>query len=129
MYANRINRSDRNKVDSIQMYLLGHTALGYFVAKIVSKITREEVSIPLAWLVSLLPDVDLLIPGLEHRGPTHSIIIALLFFIPIFIIFKRGLAYLAVLATHSAIGDYFTAYGCKLLWPINPEWIKAPPPY
>jgi len=110
------------------MYLLGHITLGYFAAKTISRITHENFSIPLIWLVSLLPDVDLLIPGLRHRGPTHSIIIALLFFTPILIILKRGLAYLAALATHTAIGDYFTTYGCQLFWPINPAWMKAPIP-
>jgi len=110
------------------MYLLGHVALGYFAAKTVSRITHENFSIPLIWLVSLLPDIDLLIPGLQHRGPTHSIIIALLLFTPILIILKRGLAYLAALATHTVIGDYFTSYGCQLLWPINTAWMKAPIP-
>jgi len=110
------------------MYLLGHVALGYFAAKTVSRITYENFSIPLIWLVSLLPDIDLLIPGLQHRGPTHSIIIALLLFTPILIILKRGLAYLAALATHTVIGDYFTSYGCQLLWPINTAWMKAPIP-
>jgi membrane-bound metal-dependent hydrolase YbcI (DUF457 family) len=110
------------------MYLLGHVALGYFAAKTVRRITHENFSIPLIWLVSLLPDIDLLIPGLQHRGPTHSIIITLLLFTPILIILKRGLAYLAALATHTVIGDYFTSYGCQLLWPINPAWMKAPIP-
>ena len=110
------------------MYLLGHVALGYFAARTVRRITHENSSIPLIWLVSLLPDVDLLISGLQHRGPTHSIIIALLLFTPILIILKRGLAYLAALATHTVIGDYFTSYGCQLLWPINTAWMKAPIP-
>jgi len=96
------------------MYLLGHVALGYFAATTVRRITHENFSIPLIWLVSLLPDVDLLISGLQHRGPTHSIVIALLLFTPILIILKRGLAYLAALATHMVIGDYFTSYGCQL---------------
>jgi len=110
------------------MYLLGHVALGYFAAKTVRRITHENFSIPLIWLVSLLPDVDLLIPGLQHRGPTHSIVIALILFTPILIILKRGLTYLAALATHTAIGDYFTSYGCQLFWPINPAWMKASSP-
>ncbi len=110
------------------MYLLGHVALGYFAAITVRRITHENFSIPLIWLVSLLPDVDLLIPRLQHRGPTHSIVIALILFTPILIILKRGLTYLAALATHTAIGDYFTTYGCQLFWPINLAWMKAPTP-
>lgn len=110
------------------MYLLGHIALGYFAAKAISKITNEDINIPIIWLVSLLPDIDFFIPGLEHRGPTHSIVIALLFFLPFFILLKRGFAYFAALASHSVIGDYFTKYGCKLFWPINSTWVKAPHP-
>ncbi len=105
--------------------MLGHVALGYFAAKTVKRITHENFNIPLMWLASLLPDIDLLIPGFQHRGPSHSIVIALLF-IPILIILKRGFAYLAALVTHTAIGDYFTTYGCQLFWPINPTWMRAP---
>ena len=110
------------------MYPLGHVALGYFAAKATSKITNEDINIPIIWLVSILPDIDFFIPGLEHRGPTHSIVIAFLFFLPLLTLLKRGYAYFAALASHSVIGDYFTAYGCKLFWPIKSTWIKAPHP-
>ncbi len=110
------------------MYPLGHFALGYFAAKLTGKITNEDFNTPLIFVVSLLPDVDVLIPTLEHRGLTHSIIVAIVLFLPIFITFRRGLSYFAALASHSLIGDYFTAYGCKMFWPISPGWVRAPEP-
>ena len=43
------------------------------------------MSIPLVWASSLLPDLDLLIPGNNHMGPTHSIIFAIAVFLPLFL--------------------------------------------
>ena len=106
------------------MYLLGHMALGYFTGKITSKITKNETNIPLLWIFSMLPDIDILIPGFVHRGPTHSIIVATAIFTPIMIYYKKGISYYASLLSHSLIGDYITAYGCQLLWPINQTWYK-----
>ena len=106
------------------MYPPGHLALGYFAGKITSKITKNETGILLLWIFSMLPDIDILIPGLVHRGPTHSIIVATAVFTPIMIYYKKGISYYASLLSHSLIGDYFTAYGCQLLWPINQTWYK-----
>ena len=71
------------------MYPVGHIALGYLAGILASRITREEFNTPLIWIVSLLPDLDLFIPFLEHRGPTHSIIIAVIAFTPIILTQKR----------------------------------------
>jgi hypothetical protein len=49
------------------MYPLGHFALGYFSGMIIGKFTREEVNIPIIWLISILPDVDIFFPFIEHR--------------------------------------------------------------
>ena len=106
------------------MYPPGHLALGYFAGKITSKITKNETNIPLLWILSMLPDIDILIPTLVHRGPTHSIIVATAIFTPIIIYYKKGIPYYASLISHSLIGDYITAYGCQLLWPINQTWYK-----
>ena len=106
------------------MYLLGHLALGYFAGKITSKITKNETNILLLWIFSMLPDIEILIPGLVHRGPTHSIIVATVIFTPIMIFYREGISYYASLLSHSLIGDYITAYGCQLLWPINQFWYK-----
>lgn len=90
-----------------------------------NRITREEYNTLLIWIVSLLPDIDIFISFLEHRGPTHSIIIAVIAFTPIILTQKKGFPYLAALTSHSTIGDYFTAYGCRLLWPLYPNWFRA----
>jgi membrane-bound metal-dependent hydrolase YbcI (DUF457 family) len=104
------------------MWLLGHFALGYFSALAVSKFTREKINIPLIWFISILPDIDFFFePLIIHRGPTHSIIIAALAFLPIFLIYRRGLTYFAALVSHSLIGDFFEP-PVQLLWPIDVNW-------
>jgi hypothetical protein len=57
------------------MYAVGHFALGYLTSKIASKSLNVNINLPLIFLASVLPDIDLLIPGLHHRGPLHSIIV------------------------------------------------------
>jgi len=108
------------------MLILGHLALGYLSGVLISKFSKEKIFIPLIWFVALAPDLDVLIPFIVHRGPTHSIIMAIMIFLPIFLVYKRGYIYFAALISHSLIGDYFTAYGCKLFWPILSEWFVAP---
>ena len=106
------------------MFAVGHIALGYIIGKILNKASEQNLNIPAIWLLSLLPDIDLLIPGLEHRGPTHSLIVALIIFAPLFIIDARKTApYLAALAIHSLIGDFITGRGVQLLWPVSSEWM------
>jgi membrane-bound metal-dependent hydrolase YbcI (DUF457 family) len=104
------------------MWLLGHIALGYFSAIIVNNYYKEKLYIPLIFLFSILPDVDVLFRRLiQHRGPTHSIIIPILIVVPFFLIFKKGLPYFASLASHTLIGDFFVPPE-KLLWPISNQW-------
>ncbi len=107
------------------MWLLGHLGLGYIFGVSVEKVTGEKVRIPLVMLCSFLPDLDLLFePFIIHRGPTHSIIVALALFVPIFLIFRRGLPYFAALASHSLIGDYFQGSE-QLFWPISKTFFGA----
>jgi membrane-bound metal-dependent hydrolase YbcI (DUF457 family) len=71
-------------------------------------------------MLSAIPDVDLMIPFLEHRGPTHSIAMAFAIFIPIFTIFGRKAApYLVALIQHAAVGDYMAGSRIQLLWPLT----------
>jgi membrane-bound metal-dependent hydrolase YbcI (DUF457 family) len=106
------------------MLILGHIALGYITGKIISKATDQSINIPVIWILSLLPDIDLLIPGLRHRGPTHSIIVALIIFTPLFIIASwKAAPYFAALVSHSLIGDYFTG-GAQMFWPLSSEWLE-----
>jgi len=104
------------------MYAVGHLALGYLSGKVTSKILNVNINIPLLFLVSVLPDIDLLIPGIEHRGPIHSVIVFSLLFLPAFILFrKRAIPYFVALIQHILIGDYLTG-NTQLLWPITTSW-------
>jgi len=108
------------------MYAVGHLALGYLSGKATSKLLNVNVNIPLLFVASVISDVDLLIPGLEHRGPTHSLILFFLLFLPAFLLYgKRATPYLIALAQHSIIGDYLTGGGIQLLWPIASNWYGA----
>lgn len=73
-------------------------------------------------MLSVVPDIDLLIPFIEHRGPTHSIITSLIIFVPIFAIYhKKATPYLIAMIQHSLIGDYIAGGGIQLLWPITTQ--------
>lgn len=104
-------------------YAVGHLALGYLSGKATSKLLNVNVNIPLLFVTSVISDVDLLIPGLEHRGPAHSLIIFLLLFLPAFILYgKRAVPYVIAVTQHSIPGDYLTGEGIQLLWPITTKW-------
>jgi membrane-bound metal-dependent hydrolase YbcI (DUF457 family) len=101
------------------MYAVGHLAIGYITGKATEKLLNLEVNLPLLLLASVISDIDLLIPGLEHRGPTHSLIILTLLFLPLFTIYgKKVVPYFVGLTQHSLIGDYVTG-GVQLLWPLT----------
>jgi membrane-bound metal-dependent hydrolase YbcI (DUF457 family) len=99
-------------------------ALGYFSGIPFKKITGKNFNLIGIWKFSLLPDLDLLIPGLLHRGPTHSAVLALFVLVIALFLYRDGVPYIISLLSHSLIGDYFTANGCQILWPINAAWFK-----
>jgi len=104
-------------------FAVGHLALGYLTGKATSKLLDVDMNIPLLFVASIVSDVDLLMPGLRHRGPTHSLIIILLIFLPAFFLYgRRATPYFAAMAQHSIIGDYLTSEGVQLLWPIAVDW-------
>jgi hypothetical protein len=104
------------------MYAVGHLALGYLSGKTASKILGLNANIPLLFFVSVLPDTDLLIPGLPHRGPMHSVVLFSLLFLPVFVLFKkRAVPYFFALVQHMLIGDYLTG-STQLIWPITTNW-------
>jgi hypothetical protein len=109
------------------MFAVGHTAISYLIGKILGRKTHQVSSIAMLWIFALLPDVDLLFsPVLEHRGPTHSLILATIIFAPIFLVsFKKAVPYYAALVSHSLIGDYFTDGGVAMFWPILPDFIRS----
>ena len=101
------------------MYAVGHFALGYLTGKIASKSLAVKINLPLLFLASVFPDIDLLIPGLEHRGPLHSVVVFCFLFIPLFLLYKkRAVPYFVAVIQHSIIGDFLTG-GTQLLWPIS----------
>ena len=105
------------------MYPLGHMALGYFAGKLVTNYTKRDSNLILLFIMSILPDVDMILPNVIHRGLTHSTVLTIIFAVPLLLYNKETLPYLAALLTHSLVGDYFTSYGCKLLWPLSNNFI------
>ena len=88
------------------------------------------MSIPIVWACSLLPDLDLLIPGVRHMGPTHSIIFAIIVFLPLFI-YKRDevLPYFLGYTSHTVLGDLITNRGTWFLWPLTQRTFAIPLPF
>jgi len=77
------------------------------------------VNLPLLLTASVLPDIDLELRFLVHRGPTHSLITITLLMIPFFVIYrKQAFPYYAALLSHVFIGDFITG-GIQLFWPLS----------
>lgn len=105
------------------MFAIGHLSLGYLSSKICQKSLSVDVNLPLLFAVSLIPDVDLLIPVLLHRGPSHSIIVLTIAFAPILLFYrKRGIAYYAAIVQHVVVGDFPTGSGVQMFWPLTSNW-------
>ena len=106
--------------EEMKSFAIGHFALGYMSGRISAKLLKKDLNIPLVLTLSVIPDMDIIIPFLRHRGPTHSIIVAFMAFVPFFFIFrKRAVPYFLALVQHSLLGDYFVGGGIQLLWPIT----------
>jgi len=104
------------------MFAVGHLAIGYLSAKVFHKLLSTDINLPLIFFLSLIPDVDLLIPGLVHRGITHSIIVLTLMFIPIFLFYRKtSIPYFVAIAQHSLVGDFFIG-GIQMFWPLTSNW-------
>ena len=104
------------------MYAVGHIAIGYLTGKALGKTLKVKPNLPLIFIASIAPDIDILIPGLTHRGPTHSIIILTLLFLPLFTIYGRKAApYFIAIIQHPLIGDYITG-GTQLLYPLTASY-------
>lgn len=109
-------------------------ALGYILGKGSARLVKTNLNIPLVLVLSVIPDIDILaehIDGLAsvipHRGPIHSVIVALVAFLPIFIIYhKAALPYFIALIQHALIGDYFSGGQLELFWPITQQKFGYP---
>lgn len=105
------------------MFAVGHLALGHICGLTTSKALKTSLNIPLVLVLSTIPDIDILIRQLQHRGPTHSIITATILFIPLFIIYKKkAIPYFAALTQHFLIGDLIPGGRVQLLWPISMQY-------
>jgi membrane-bound metal-dependent hydrolase YbcI (DUF457 family) len=93
------------------------------LGKSSAKITKTKLNIPIALTLSVIPDIDILIPFLQHRGPAHSIITLSMVFIPIFAIYrKKAIPYFLALIQHPLIGDYIAGGRFQLLWPVTSQY-------
>lgn len=105
------------------MFAVGHVALAYLLGKASARLLKANLNIPLILVLSIIPDIDILFePFLSeiHRGPTHSIIMAILVFIPFFLLYRqKATPYFAALASHSLIGDFVIGGQIQLLWPLS----------
>jgi membrane-bound metal-dependent hydrolase YbcI (DUF457 family) len=97
-------------------------ALAYLLGKGSAKPLKVNLNIPLILILSIIPDMDLIFMRDLHRGPTHSIITALIVFIPVFLIYRRkAVPYFIALASHSLIADFFVGGRIQLLWPLTSQ--------
>jgi membrane-bound metal-dependent hydrolase YbcI (DUF457 family) len=99
-------------------------AVGYLLGKGSGKLFKVNFNIPLVLVLSIIPDIDIVFSFLLnsdiHRGPTHSIIVAILAFVPFFFFYRqRAVPYFAALASHSLIGDFLIGGQIQLLWPLS----------
>ncbi len=106
------------------MFAVGHMAIAYLLGKGSSKGLRVKLNIPILLVLSILPDIDIIYDFLTgsaiHRGPTHSIVVAALAFIPIFVIFrKKAIPYFLALISHPLIGDFLVGGRLQLFWPLS----------
>ncbi|HLN44597.1 MAG TPA: metal-dependent hydrolase [Candidatus Sulfotelmatobacter sp.] len=109
------------------MFAIGHFSVAYLVAKASASKLKTPLNMPLLLTASIIPDIDLILYslGLDHRGPTHSLITIIAFTIPLLILYKKTfIPYFAAITSHTLIGDYFTG-GTQLLWPITNQTYTA----
>jgi len=100
------------------MFAIGHFALGYLTGKAFAKQLNIPLNMTLLLTASVIPDVDLLLRFLDHRGPTHSLITIAVLMIPFLLYYgKAAIPYAVALASHSMIGDLIG--GTQLFWPLS----------
>lgn len=104
-------------------------ALGYFSARATRSVTRGNFNLFLVWFISVSPDIDVLIPSLIHRGPTHSLVAILIFAVPVLLLRREWLPYVASFGSHALIGDLITGTrgtpGSMLFWPISSRFVNV----
>lgn len=102
------------------MFAVGHLSFGYLFAKVFQRLLKTHINLPFIFLLSLISDIDLLIPWLTHRTVTTSIIISTIMFIPFFLIYRKSsVPYFAALTQHILLGDFLTNEGVQMFWPLT----------
>ena len=110
-------------MEESESFAVGHFAFGYVLGKASANVAKTEINIPLVLTLSVIPDADIMLPVLQHRGPTHSILIAFMVFIPIFTIYrKKAIPYFLALIQHPLIGDYIAGGRIQRLWPLTSQY-------
>lgn len=86
----------------------------------------DPAGIAVAYLSSRIPDIDLKIKVLKHRGPTHSIFMTFLLLLCIFKYFPSILLPVAVGVLSHIFLDALTPAGVSLFWPFFRGRIRIP---
>jgi membrane-bound metal-dependent hydrolase YbcI (DUF457 family) len=106
-------------------FAVGHLALGYILGKTSSKLLKTRINLPLIFTLSVISDADILLQHfglIQHRGPTHSIVLTIIVFAPVLIIYrKKAVPYLVALASHTLIGDFLLGGQFQLFWPVTTQ--------
>ena len=105
-------------------FAVGHIALGYLLGKASGRLFKVSFNIPLVLVLSLIPDIDIVfqffLQSTIHRGPTHSVVVAIVVFAPFFFFYRqKAMPYFAALVSHSLVGDFLIGGQTQLLWPIS----------
>ena len=112
-------------VEAPSLFAIGHVSIGYLTGKASARILNVQVNLPLLLTAAVIPDIDLLLRFLRHRGPTHSLIAIIALTGPFLIGYRKtAVPYAIALASHALIGDFFTG-GAQLFWPLSTEWYGA----
>jgi hypothetical protein len=84
---------------------------------------KTKLNVPIVLTLSIIPDIDIIIPFLQHRGPAHSIIVLFMVFVPIFVVYhKKAIPYFLALIQHPLVGDYIAGGQLQLLWPLTTRY-------
>jgi len=112
------------------MLAVGHISVAYLLTRGLKSSKWQSMNIPMVWAFSLLPDLDLLIPGVNHMGPTHSLLFAIA--VLTFLILYKGkeaVPYFLAFASHIILGDLITNRRVQFLWPLSQRTYQIPLPF
>lgn len=118
-----LNTQQTLSIEVRKSFAVGHLAFGYIISRSSAHFTRVDLNVPVVFALSILPDLDIVLPFFSHRGATHSFFSALFIFTPFFILnFRRAIPYFLASIQHSMLGDFLTGGKIQLLWPFTTEY-------